>query len=718
MKTFWIVFAVIAGLLLVAILTAGIWLEPIVHDQLEQIVSEQSDNQYQLDVENVEISIFGGSIGLEDVKLKAKGANLHEAAQLTGGLILEGSSEELRLSGVGLWTLVWQGRVDADSLLIIAPDVMATLYDTGSATNARQSSDSTTTATKLPAKIQVAGVRLADGHFDFGSITDSISSEIHFDNVDANLAELRLDSLTLNHRPDKAFANFSARVGAYRHELGDSVHTVTLRSALFESTKGLLTIDSVAINPKYEGFNFVDTTFNSRFALTLTSDTVRMEGFELDLFLRKQIYRARSLRVADCEAEVYVEARRIGQGDAQNPAGFNLDIFVDTVALEAISLRYHGLDPQLDITFPDADLVLLDVQTSVAREGQQDLFDVAKAQVDFRNFEYQPDPDGLVLNVAHGSLDYGVKSLTIHDLRYAPENESRSILNERATLAIELDTLLLSELDMEALFWDRQLIAKTAEVANFELRSITNFGIEGSPPQRPIIILQELNQLAFAIEIDEVLARNADISYRRLLENGKDVTLSWENTYATITHVGTSTTYAKEHPRANAIIKTDFEDMLPVDVNISWPNAKGVPYVLQASTGSLDLMRINDFLVPIANMKVEQGALNKLSFNFTADEQAGRGSLVADYENFKINMLESGTSTDDKDIISFFANLAAVDEDNSSGTTGGRGRISADRERSESMWAHWWMLIRSGLRQVVLTDFGRKRTATDRDAGE
>ena len=614
------------------------------------------------------------------------------------------------------------GRLAADSLTATAPRVLARAFAGEPAPSRGESGGGglldAARADGEPA-VAIGGVRVSGAHLDWTYVLDTAAATLAVEELDLLVRDVALDSFAVGARAlAEGYASFRVRVGGYRHELPDSLHVVTLDAATFDSRGGRLTLEAMAVRPRVRGFGFRQTHPGSGLALEAAADSVALEGFALGRFLRAGDYRAARLRVGDAEATAWVDGAARGAGGGAG-VGVGLDLAVDTVDLAGVRLRYRARAPELALDLTDADVLLTGVRTPPARRAAADStradapatrapFDVEEAELRFRDFAYVAAGGEREVSVVGGRLDYRGESLVLDGLRYGPPDEAVAVRGQRSTLTVEAGRLALEGLDLDGLFWERTLSARAAEVAELDVRATANLdapAADDSATARPLL-LARLQALAVPLAVDEVAVTGARVAYRRL-RGPIDVTLDFVDTYATFYHVGTTGAYAAEHPRCVVDIRTRFAGVLPVRVGVDWPNAAGVPYRLSARTDSLaDLSRLNRVLEPLADLRVDGGALDSLAFAWTADGRAGEGRLTAAYRGLEVSLLEDGPGADERGVASWIANAAAVRGD----AAGRPGPIAAEREVAQGMFGHWWALIRSGLDEVVLTGVGRAAT--------
>ena len=598
-----------------------------------------------------------------------------------------------RLGGISWWTLLTDGRLVSDSLVLEAPQIVATGHD--DAAEGGEAGGSTAASTLVSA-IDIAGVRVTGAHVDWARTLDTAEVKWSVDEVDLLLRDLRLDSLAVGARPTQAYASFVLSAAGLTVALPDGVHEATFSRARFDSRAARMTLDRFAVRPTVSEAAFREMANAPPAYATLETHELRLEGFALGAFLRKQHYRARTLRVDSMRADILLadpgDDAASGVG-AQKPK-LGIDLRLDSLDLAGVALDLRRPRPLTDVRVPRAGLLLTDVRTGPQVDGAE--VDVAEVQLRVSAFEYEVPGRDRVVSLDEARLDYAAQRLRVEGLRYGPRDVSASQRAERVTLLMTAREIALDGLEADALLRAEAVAAQSARVEGLRIEATTNLTVPSSRDGRRPIALIQLQQLPVALRLDRTEVTAAEVRYRRIAADS-DVTLGFEDTYATVYDVGGASAKTRD---ARADIKTRFEGALPVDVTVDRPNGRGAPYRLSASTGAYDLTRLNDLTEPLAKLRIEGGRLDALSFAFTADDRRGRGRLEATYGGFRVNVLDA--SGDDKDVLSLMANVAAVNED----SDGRSGRIRAERAAGMSMWGHWWALIRSGLKEVALTEVG------------
>jgi hypothetical protein len=124
-------------------------------------------------------------------------------------------------------------------------------------------------------------------------------------------------------------------------------------------------------------------------------------------------------------------------------------------------------------------------------------------------------------------------------------------------------------------------------------------------------------------------------------------------------------------------------------------------YTAQGTVVNFDLVKLNPVFVPIANIRIESGHLNTLSFNFNYTEVVSKGQLALDYEGLKLLVLKKDspkTSTAKSFILNLFVkknrNQTALDSK-------AVGVIDIERDRKRLIFNVWWQSILDGLKSSM-----------------
>lgn len=249
-------------------------------------------------------------------------------------------------------------------------------------------------------------------------------------------------------------------------------------------------------------------------------------------------------------------------------------------------------------------------------------------------------------------------------------------------------------------WFDSEIISFTAIELNGLILEISRDKNHPDKPRTADPLLNE--QFAnFEIEtsIDSLLWKGGHIMYREL-EEGQDKFGEILFDDVDITFVGLQNRNADETIKASAAAK--FLGLTDINVDFEFFLGENATQKISGSIGQMDLKELNPVIEPLAFIRVKEGNLNSMSFDFTADGRGARGELLIAYDNLSIRILDEETleGTTTRDIASFLTNLIAIRSSND-GSDPRIGEIEIERDPERSMFTYWWHILRDGLRSSV-----------------
>ena len=119
------------------------------------------------------------------------------------------------------------------------------------------------------------------------------------------------------------------------------------------------------------------------------------------------------------------------------------------------------------------------------------------------------------------------------------------------------------------------------------------------------------------------------------------------------------------------------------------------------------MSNVNSMLEPMAHAEIQNGILNKMSFNFVYNTYRSDGSLMMDYKDLKIASTRKNKNDEKKinEFATFLLNLfVRRDMDKSVATDKKTGDILFYRDNKKSLFNYWWKSILSGIKSVYNLD--------------
>lgn len=220
--------------------------------------------------------------------------------------------------------------------------------------------------------------------------------------------------------------------------------------------------------------------------------------------------------------------------------------------------------------------------------------------------------------------------------------------------------------------------------------------------------MESFIKFPYKVKIDSIVIANSMVAVEEIQEKGTESSvITFEDINATLTGFN-NRIQEKSHDHAllhatgmlmgTGKINAVFQ--LPIDGTPIY-NAKG-------SISEMHFAKLNPALEPLANLRIESGYLNKLTFNFNYTDYVSRGVLEIDYQDLKVTALGKDHHSTNE-IKTLLLNAIVKNDRNKSLASSKRiGEIDIERDRKRFIFNIWWKSIQSGLKSIVLRS-GKKR---------
>ena len=138
-----------------------------------------------------------------------------------------------------------------------------------------------------------------------------------------------------------------------------------------------------------------------------------------------------------------------------------------------------------------------------------------------------------------------------------------------------------------------------------------------------------------------------------------------------------------------------------IDFNLTDKNG-AFSYV--GNIGSFDLKVLNPLSKSLGLVAIEQGKVQKASFNINANLKRSSGQVIFYYNDLKVNLLKEDEDGEKKKkgLLSFLANTILIKNDNpTKGESVRKANVTFEREPQASFFNLMWKSVFVGIRETV-----------------
>lgn len=249
---------------------------------------------------------------------------------------------------------------------------------------------------------------------------------------------------------------------------------------------------------------------------------------------------------------------------------------------------------------------------------------------------------------------------------------------------------------------DSTLIINKIKIQSFDLYSFKDKRVPFLRTENIPLPMESFINLSWKVKIDSVMIASSRLTIEEFPEDGDERTIiKFADVSASLT--GLNNRISKnENPYAlldvHALLmgsaKTHAVFQLPLDGKSD--------YTAKGKVSKFYLAELNPLFIPIANIRIESGYLNSLTFDFRYTEFNSKGELDIDYENLKLLGLNKNNPRTHELKTLFISFFVKKNRDQSGKHAKAVGIIDIERDQRRFIFNTWWRSILDGLKSSIL----------------
>ena len=388
--------------------------------------------------------------------------------------------------------------------------------------------------------------------------------------------------------------------------------------------------------------------------------------------------------------------------ESNETSGESRTVRVNLLSLTGSSLIIHREDlSSVKSQITGADLRISGLNLSSGDVEMRDRFDHFSFEIDSVSHHteagyYRAKMSRLAFNSDTGNFS-GDTLMVIP--QYSPKELPKQIGHEVDHIEIHSGPVTLNDLDVAAWFEDRRVQAESITVDKPKVR----ISRDKNPPDKPLNIRPLLNaqfaNLPFSVLIDTFTVRNGFISYREWKEEqDSSGTVFFDSVEIRMTDIQNSRPEQTIKAYASTLFMNESKLTIWFDFTLNDDGAQ----TIAGQMDSLDLRHLNPVLAPLSFVRIDDGVIHSMFFNFEMNETVASGEFLILYDNFSMSLLSDETleKTTGNRIVSFLANTIQLKSSNLEPDSR-TGKISFEKEEGQSTVNYWWKSLRSGMKDLV-----------------
>ena len=476
--------------------------------------------------------------------------------------------------------------------------------------------------------------------------------------------------------------------------------------------EGSVDLTGIKIRPTESAYDSLAKSRNGvRFLLNLNMEEIELTGFEIMEFLKTGVISVKSLVVTEPTFEYFFHPNKKQSTNtlplnaifSNKFKGGNLDeFFINDAQIKIIDQTRSGpaiLINKLDIELTEAHID----STTLLRFSPFDYKDIKVSSSGIyidagENFSIKSD--SLIFNVNDESIL--VKNFQVNP-KLSQKNFGAKYDVQKQWFAITLDELVLNHID-----FDSFVETGVVDIGKIELGS-PNIGLykDKSKPPPPFIRkplpASAIKLIPWTLNIDTVVVNNGFITINETSANtGNDSHLTFNDLNATILNFTNDSIGRIMNPLMELTASTKVLGAAFTTVNMKFDLAsENDAFEVEGKVGVVNGDTFNKVLEPMMAVRVTGGKVHQIEFSFSAMDTISIGTLDAEYEGIKLEVINIDTVSTKKHhkkgLLSFAANTVIKTNNHKDQANYIQGVINTNRIQEKDVWPFIWHSVQSGL---------------------
>lgn len=450
-------------------------------------------------------------------------------------------------------------------------------------------------------------------------------------------------------------------------------------------------------------------------------DKIEIKGINIFSSLMGDELRISSIRLnqPDISALKNPHDRKVSKDSNQSTS-------IDSMILGAIANQYSALEIDEFIiregygiftesgdtltSIRQLDLSLRDIRVDSASAQSGRTFITDDISLNAGNFMMKL-PDSLnIVRFSQLSVSSDEETVALDSLQLIPRYGKLEFARRNGSPIDRIDLTIpkirFESVDFSQFVDSAHIYARYGQISNPRLEDYYNRGVQGGPPTYVPLPLNTFRNLKTPVKVDSLRVKNAYISYSEYLGGTPEAGMvTFEGIEAIFRNISNypedkeegiiTTLDAQARVMGNGLLGAHFQ--FPMDTKNDFHKVEG----------QLDRMPMTDFnrmMEHVAFIRIDRGQLNSLKFEMTLNDDQSSGTLVMNYEDFKISVLDKQTIQQRgllENMATFLANNFIVRENNTPEEGRQAGRIQFERDKSKSIFNFWWKSLLSGIKDSI-----------------
>ncbi len=491
-----------------------------------------------------------------------------------------------------------------------------------------------------------------------------------------------------------------------------NLYTYSFAKLNIHLLEGSVELKGITIKPKANAFDSLARLASGmRYLVELNLAKIELENFAIKEFLLTGRMYIRSLVIEQPEFKYYFHPRKKNTGKGMQLGSIFSDKFreanielliIDGATIEVVDYTKSG--PAFTIENLTIELTRAHIDSATLEQFTPVTYTDIRAKAAGVRIaamkEFEINSDSLIFKIEEQTIE--VNNFQVNP-KYNQKNFARAFPVQKQWFALQLDKLVLSKINFPEFVRSGKVEVGRIAIVSPNISLYKDKRKPLPPFHRKKLPASAIRAIPWNISVDSVSITNGNISINETSAlTGRDshLTLTALNALAlnfTNDSLHTSTNHFLTLT-ASARVMNEAPTHLTMRFDLT---SEADKFTATGHAGKVKATVFNPVLEPLMGVKVTDGTIYNLDFNFSAMDTLSTGTLDIEYEALKLQVMRTDTTAKKKNNKKGFVSLAAntVVKTNNLKTQGNylQGVINTKRALGKDVWPFLWHSIQSGL---------------------
>lgn len=268
------------------------YLNSYVENRLTSTVDEQTNGQYELKMDDLNLSVWSRSFEVENVRLHPVDT-ASTAPKINLG--------KFSVNRIGFIPYLFHGKIQVGNVQILQPVVSLVQHSSDSLTFL-QSRDTTSTDRKPP-EVEIDEFIIESGSFTYWK-PDQDTTRGELDDFHLNISDVRVDSASIANAPYFKFGDIETHYGKTHYKLNNGLYTIETGGMNFSTTDDYGSLDSLRLIPEYPRYEFYQAVGYQTDRIDLTVEKLLFQNPDVET-LNQGKFKLEKLAIENLDLDVF-----------------------------------------------------------------------------------------------------------------------------------------------------------------------------------------------------------------------------------------------------------------------------------------------------------------------------------------------------------------------------------------------------------------------------